>query len=71
MASRSSYRGYHHVSQNNFLMVYKIAKLNDVALPGDFLQRLEKMYDFDVYGAGPERALPGVQDGGYFDVASR
>ena len=60
--------GYHHVSQRNFLMVYKIAKLNDVPLPGDFLQRLEKMYEFDVYGAGPERAIPGVQDGGYFDV---
>lgn len=60
--------GYHHVSQANFLAVYKIARLNDVALPGDFLKRLEKMYDFDVYGAGPERALPGVQDGGYFEV---
>lgn len=60
--------GYHHVSLNNFLMVYRIARLNDVALPGDFLKRLEKMYDFDVYGATPSRQLPGVQDGGYFDV---
>lgn len=60
--------GYHHVSLNNFLQVYRIARLNDVALPGDFLKRLEKMYDFDVYGATPTRRLPGVQDGGYFDV---
>jgi len=60
--------GYHHVSLNNFLQVYKIAKLNQAALPADFLQRLEKMYDFDVYGATPARRLPGVQDGGYFDV---
>lgn len=60
--------GYHHVSLNNFLQVYKIARLNQVKLPPDFLQRLEKMYDFDVYGATPSRQLPGVQDGGYFDV---
>jgi hypothetical protein len=60
--------GYHHVSQSNFLAVYKIAKLNDVALPADFLKRLEKTYDFDVYGAMPDRSLPGVQDGGYYPV---
>ncbi|MBS1859705.1 MAG: heparinase II/III family protein [Acidobacteria bacterium] len=60
--------GYHHVSLNNFLATYKIAKLNGVALPGDFLKRLEKMYDFDVYGAMPDRRLPGVQDGNYYDV---
>ena len=60
--------GYHHVSLNNFLQVYKIARINNVALPGDFLKRLEKMYDFDVFGATPARRLPGVQDGGYFDV---
>lgn len=60
--------GYHHVSLMNFLQVYKISRLNDVSLPADFLKRLEKMYDFDVYGATPSRQLPGVQDGGYFDV---
>jgi hypothetical protein len=60
--------GYHHVSQSNFLAVYKIAKLNNVPLPGDFLKHLEKMYDFDVYGAMPDRNLPGVQDGGYYAV---
>src|SRR5205085_12594666 len=60
--------GYHHVSLNNFLSVYKIARLNEVELPGDYLKRLEKMYDFDVYGAMPDRRLPGVQDGNYYDV---
>ena len=60
--------GYHHVSLNNFLSVYKIARLNGTELPGDFLKRLEKMYDFDVYGAMPDRRLPGVQDGNYYDV---
>jgi hypothetical protein len=60
--------GYHHVSQSNFLGVFKIAQLNHVALPADFLKRLEKMYDFDVYGAMPDRDLPGVQDGGYYAV---
>ena len=60
--------GYHHVSLNNFLAVYKIARLNAIELPGDFLKRLEKMYDFDVFGAMPDRRLPGVQDGNYYDV---
>jgi hypothetical protein len=60
--------GYHHVSLNNFLSVYKIAKLNDQPLPPDFLKRLEKMYDFDVYGAMPDRRLPGVQDSNYLDI---
>jgi hypothetical protein len=60
--------GYHHVSLGNFLDVFKIARLNDVPLPADFLKRLEKMYDFDVWGAMPDRRLPGVQDGGYYDV---
>jgi len=60
--------GYHHVSLNNFLSVFKIARLNHQALPADFLARLEKMYDFDVYGAMPDRRLPGVQDGNYLDI---
>lgn len=60
--------GYHHVSLKNFLQVYLIARLNHVDLPADFLRQLEKMYDFDVYGATPSRQLPGVQDGDYFDV---
>jgi hypothetical protein len=60
--------GYHHVSLNNFLAVYKIAHLNERELPADFLKRLEKMYDFDVYGAMPDRRLPGVQDGNYYPV---
>jgi hypothetical protein len=60
--------GYHHVSLDNFLSVYKIARLNGRELPGDFLKRLEKMYDFDVFGAMPDGRLPGVQDGNYYPV---
>ncbi len=60
--------GYHHVSLDNFLALYKIARLNDVPLPAEFLTRLGRMYDFDVYGAMPDRRLPGVQDGNYMDV---
>jgi hypothetical protein len=39
-----------------------------VAVPNDYLQRLQKMYEFDVYGAMPDRRLPAVQDGDYYDV---
>lgn len=60
--------GYHHVSLSNFLGAYKIANLNGVTIPEDYLSRLQKMYDFDVYSAAPDRKIPGVQDGGYHDV---
>lgn len=60
--------GYHHVSLSNFLGAYKIAKLNDVPVPEDYLKRLERMYDFDAFGAMPDGQLPGVQDGGYMSV---
>ena len=60
--------GYHPVSLDNFLSVFKIARPNHQGLPPDFLGRLEKMYDFDVFGAMPDRRLPGVQDGNYYDV---
>lgn len=62
--------GYHHVSLVNFLGAYKIANLNGVQIPDDYLSRLQKMYDFDVYAAAPDRRIPGVQDGGYHDVRS-
>ena len=60
--------GYHHVSLSNFLGVFRLAQLNDIALPADYLKRIERMYDFDVYAAMPDRRLPGVQDGCYMDI---
>ena len=60
--------GYHHVSLSNFLGVFKIARLNNLELPADFLRRLEHMYDFDTLGSLPDRRLPAVQDGGYMGV---
>jgi hypothetical protein len=48
--------------------VFRLAQLNDIALPADYLKRIERMYDFDVYAAMPDRRLPGVQDGGYMDI---
>lgn len=59
---------YHHLALERFLEVYRIAKVNDIPRPVDFLHKLEKMYDFDVYGAMPDRRLPGIQDGHYYDV---
>jgi hypothetical protein len=60
--------GYHHVALSNFLQAYRIAQLNALPFPDDYLRLLEKMYDFDVYGALPDRRLPGVQDGNYMDI---
>ena len=47
----------------------QIARLNERELPADFLTRLEKMYDFDVYGAMPTAACR-VWDGNYYQSQS-
>ena len=60
--------GYHHVSLLNFLGAFRVAKLNNVAVPDDYLKHLQKMYEFDVYGASPDRRLPAVQDSGAYDI---
>lgn len=60
--------GYHHVSLGQFLSAYRLARHNELPVPDDYLQRLQKMYDFDAYGAMPDRRLPGVQDGNHMGI---
>ena len=62
--------GYHQVALHNFVGLYKIAHHNDVALPEDYLDRLERMYEYNLKAMTPERRLPPLNDAGYTGVSS-
>jgi hypothetical protein len=57
--------GYHGVSLHNFLGTMRLAKLNDIELPGDYAGRLEKMYDYYLKLLMPDGLLPALNDAGW------
>ena len=61
--------GYHQVSMGDFEKFAKLAQLNGISLPGDFLAKVEKMFHYDLYAATPNGELPALNDGGWVDVA--
>lgn len=56
--------GYHNVSLDSFERPVQLAKLNDVALPADYVAKLEKMFDYDLYVSMPNGRMPGLNDSG-------
>ena len=60
--------GYHQVSLRNFVMTYNVARLNDQPIPGDYSNKLERMYDYDLYLAMPDLRMPALNDGGWTDI---
>jgi len=60
--------GYHGVSLRNFLGPLQLALLNNIEVPADYLGKLEKMYDYDLYAAMPNGDLPPVNDSGLSDA---
>ena len=60
--------GYHGVSLHNFVGTLKLAKLNEIPLPGDYTANMERMYDFYVKIAMPDRRTPALNDSGWGGV---
>ena len=60
--------GYHQVSLRNMEQPLRLAKLNDVAMPEDYLAKMERMYHFNLYAARPDRRLPALNDGSRTNV---
>jgi len=60
--------GYHQVSMGDFEKFSRLAQLNDIALPEDFMAKVEKMFHYDLYAATPAGKLPALNDGGWVDV---
>lgn len=53
---------YHQVALQNFVAVAHLARLNRVELPRDYIARLGKMYEFNLYMMMPNGELPGLND---------
>ena len=60
--------GYHQVSLGNFISAWEIAHLNGVPVPDDFIARIQKMYDYNLYASMPGGTLPGLNDSGRTDI---
>lgn len=56
--------GYHGVSLKNFLMVMELAHANDLELPDDFADRMEKMFDYYLRICRPNFGMPQFNDSG-------
>lgn len=60
--------GYHQVSLNNFVGLWKIAHLNQVELPKDYTDKLRKMFDYNLNASMPGGSLPGLNDAGTSNI---
>ena len=60
--------GYHQVSLYNFVGLMKLAVLNDVDMPDDYLSKLERMYHYNLYASMPDGRLPGLNDGSMVSI---
>ena len=60
--------GYHGVSLHNFVGTLELAKLNGIALPEDYTGSLERMYEFYLKIAMPDRCTPALNDSGWGNV---
>lgn len=60
--------GYHQVSLMNFVMAWRIAKLNDVPMPAEYVSKTERMFDYDLKVMMPNWRLPGLNDADAVDV---
>ncbi|NLF69331.1 MAG: hypothetical protein GX575_09790 [Candidatus Anammoximicrobium sp.] len=60
--------GYHQVARHNFVGLYKLADHNRVAMPDEYLRRLERMYAYNLQAMTPEGRLPPLNDAGHTNV---
>jgi len=56
--------GYHQVSLTNFVKAWEIAHLNGVAMPADYIAKIQRMYDYNLLASMPNGYLPGLNDAG-------
>ncbi|MBI2300004.1 MAG: heparinase II/III family protein, partial [Armatimonadetes bacterium] len=60
--------GYHQVSRTNFEQLFRIARLNGIAMPAEYLQRLARMFEYNLKVMDPGGQLPPLNDAGYTGV---
>ena len=59
---------YHQVSLRNFVMAYNLGSLNGQPIPSDYVAKLERLYNYDLYLAMPDLRMPALNDGDWTDV---
>jgi hypothetical protein len=62
--------GYHNVALKQFLGTLDLARLNNIPLPPDYAQSLEKMFDVNLYLCLPDRTFANFNDSGRGDAAA-
>ncbi|MBR4517949.1 MAG: alginate lyase family protein [Victivallales bacterium] len=60
--------GYHGLALDNFLGLWKLARLNRQTLPEDYVLRLEKMYGMYLNVTSPDGRAPAVNDSSWIDT---
>jgi hypothetical protein len=60
--------GYHQVARRNFVALYQFAVHNGVTMPGGYLDRIERMYAYNLQAMTPEGRLPPLNDASYTNV---
>ncbi len=63
--------GYHQVSLYNFLGLVEVARMTGQTLPPDYLARLERMWDYDMWLMGPDGTSPAFNDSGCDNLRRR
>lgn len=53
---------YHNVALSNMVVPFKLAKLNGIATPPDYLRNLQKMYEYNLKLMKPNGGLPCLND---------
>ncbi len=61
--------GYHQHSLMSFMDAWKIAHINDVPMPRDYVAKMGKMLDYDVAISMPNLRVPGLNDAGEMDMS--
>jgi hypothetical protein len=60
--------GYHNVALKQFLGTLNLARLNHIAMPENYTNLMEKMFDADLYLCLPDRKFPNFNDSGRGDL---
>jgi len=62
--------GYNNWVVSNFCNVVERARMNELTheLPADFMAKIEKMFDYQLYAMRPDSRLPALNDSGAADV---
>jgi len=60
--------GYHYVALRNFLGLAELCLHNDLEIPSDYIEKLQRMWEAGMWAMMPDRTLPHVNDAWHVDV---